>query len=270
MKKKTYTLLCFSLLLSSTVSCAQDNPVALAPLHGDDESFAFTVQIENMSQNTDLATPLAPMAWAVFAEGNMLFTPGETANAAFESLAEDGDPEALIDGLTGALAKGHLTEPIAPGAQATFTFDAKPGSVLSFASMLVETNDVVLAPENAHLDLFDARNEPFSGTVTLKLFDAGTEVNQTPGAGADQAPRQSAANTGTAESVAIQTVTARADGFTYPAVGDAFRVTITAAHDDHEDHDHDTEAADHDHAAETEVHADDDHSAAHDEEHDHG
>jgi len=45
------------------------------------------------------------------------------------------------------------------------------------------------------------------------LWDAGTEVNQAPGFGSEQAPRQGGADTGTAENGVVQAV---ADGFTYP------------------------------------------------------
>lgn len=237
--------LCFSLF-----GCAQDNPVAASKLHGDNESFAFTVTLKNTSDATLLPSALAPLAWAVLNEGNSLFKAGDSATAGLQALAEDGDPEGLIDGLTTALSKGHLTEPLAPGATTTFTFSARPGSVLSFASMVVETNDVFVGLENNHVDLFDGRNEPISGALAMALFDAGTEVNQTPGSGEAQAPRQSAPNTGTEESLAVALLAERQDGFNYPTATQLLAVTIAADHDEaghegHEDHEHDE---DHDHA----------------------
>ena len=56
-----------------------------------------------------------------------------------------------------------------------------------------------------------------SGDITSKvmLWDAGTEVNQKPGEGADQAPRQAGPNTGTMEKEKIQQASERKDGFNY-------------------------------------------------------
>jgi hypothetical protein len=76
--------------------------------------------------------------------------------------------------------------------------------------------------------LFDQQNKPIQGDIThtLVLWDAGTEVNQEPGAGSDQAPRQKAPNTGAAENGVVRPVR---DQFTYPNTLDVLRVTITPA-----------------------------------------
>lgn len=245
---QTITLLSAIALCLSLSGCAQDNPVAASKLHGNDESFAFTVTLKNTSDATVLPSALAPLAWATFTAGDALFKTGDSATSGLQALAEDGDPEGLIEGLSTALSKGHLTEPLAPGATTTFTFSARPGSVLSFASMLVETNDVFVGPEQNHVDLFDGRNEPISGSLVIALFDAGTEVNQAPGSGDAQAPRQSAPNTGAEESQPVALLTERQDGFNYPAAGQILAVTIEADHADHEHEDGEHEAAEHDHA----------------------
>ena len=52
----------------------------------------------------------------------------------------------------------------------------------------------------------------------IGLWDAGTEVDETPGSGANQAPRQAAPNTGEAQGTPIAAV----DGFE-----SAIAVTIT-------------------------------------------
>ena len=65
-------------------------------------------------------------------------------------------------------------------------------------------------------------------TRALTLWDAGTEVNQEPGVGADQAPRQKAPDTGAAENGTVRLLTDVKDGFTYPAAGDVLKVTIVA------------------------------------------
>ena len=76
--------------------------------------------------------------------------------------------------------------------------------------------------------MFNADGSPISGDITdqILLWDAGTETNQAPGFGADQAPRQGGADTGAAENGAVQVV---ADEFSYPATNSVILVTITAA-----------------------------------------
>ena len=77
------------------------------------------------------------------------------------------------------------------------------------------------------IDLFDANGNPVTGDVTDKflLWDAGTEVNQAPGLGADQGPRQKGPNTGAAENGVVHLVK---DGFSYPNTKEVLRITISA------------------------------------------
>jgi hypothetical protein len=74
-------------------------------------------------------------------------------------------------------------------------------------------------------DLFYGSGIALSGDVTaqIQLWDAGTEVNQAPGVGADQAPRQSVPDTGAAEAGTVKLVD---DGFSYPSVGSIVKVTV--------------------------------------------
>ncbi|MDQ2767878.1 MAG: spondin domain-containing protein, partial [Gemmatimonadota bacterium] len=76
--------------------------------------------------------------------------------------------------------------------------------------------------------LFDAKGKPLSVEVTsqLALWDAGTEVNEEPGLGPNQAPRQAAPGAGSKEHMAIASVH---DKFTYPKTADVIRVTIAAS-----------------------------------------
>ena len=91
--------------------------------------------------------------------------------------------------------------------------------------MFVQSNDLFYAPGPEGIALWDEAGNPVSGDVTdrLMLWDAGTEVNEEPGEGANQAPRQGGANTGMDEGGVVQPVN---DGFTYPAVMDVIRLTI--------------------------------------------
>ena len=56
--------------------------------------------------------------------------------------------------------------------------------------------------------LIDTDGNPISGDITGQIFlwDAGTEISQTPGEGADQAPRQATPNTGEAENGTVEMV----------------------------------------------------------------
>ena len=122
-----------------------------------------------------------------------------------------------------ASAKSYLNsgtiDAIPPGQSLSLNFDAGKGAHLSLATMLAQSNDLFYAPGEAGIALYDANGTALTGDITAEfdLWDAGTEVNQEPGVGADQAPRQSAANTGAAENGTVELITAINDGFTYPA-----------------------------------------------------
>ena len=70
-----------------------------------------------------------------------------------------------------------------------------------FATMFVQSNDLFYAPSEDGIALWDDAGNRISGDVTdqIMLWDSGTEENQAIGMGADQAPRQSGANTGAAD-----------------------------------------------------------------------
>ena len=81
------------------------------------------------------------------------------------------------------------TEPggAGPGNSYQFSFDAGPGTKLSFATMFVASNDLYYAPVGEGIELFDG-GTPISGTLTsqVMLYDGGTEVNEEPGKGPNQ------------------------------------------------------------------------------------
>jgi len=64
-------------------------------------------------------------------------------------------------------------------------------------------------------------------TDQFTLWDAGTEQNQEPGTGGDQAPRQMEADSGPSEDATVRNVMSVDDGFDYPATGDVLEVTVT-------------------------------------------
>lgn len=194
-----------------------------------------------LSDNTGLVTPLSPGVWALHDNGtNPLFNSGAAdLGEGLEALAEDGAPETLGAALAqkggvndsgvfntplGAAAPG----PAVPGEAYEFTITALDGEYLSFATMFVQSNDLFYTFSDAGIALFN-NGVPVTGdmTASVMLYDAGTEVNEFPGAGLNQAIRQSGADTGTDENGQVTNITGINDGFTYPAVADIVRVTIT-------------------------------------------
>ncbi|MCB0429483.1 MAG: spondin domain-containing protein, partial [Flavobacteriales bacterium] len=183
-----------------------------------------------------LNTPLAPGIFVVHKSNRMpLFTDGNAASAGIEALAEDGNPTVIdmaLDGMSD-ITKGIFSMPdggssagpLFPGHSFTFMFKASKGDRLSFGSMFGQSNDIFFGFDDKGLALWKG-NTPVSGDVTsyVKLWDAGTEVNERPGLGINQAPRQSGPNTGPDENGVVMQVN---DGFTYPSVGQLVKVTIT-------------------------------------------
>ncbi len=117
---------------------------------------------------------------------------------------------------------------LAPGEQQSVEFHAGDGDYLSFATMFVQSNDLFYGFEDRGLRLHDESGKPIVGDVTsaVDLWDAGTEVNQEPGVGADQAPRQAGPNTGTTENGVVRLVSELGDGFVYPADEQVIRLTL--------------------------------------------
>ena len=205
----------------------------------------FKVRIENVSTGTTLTSstgmtapaPNSPGMWVVHVKPARLFEIGKTDRGwGLEAQAEDGNPMTLVEHCMhhdGVKSTGAFDTPVGddkpgpalPGKAYEFTVMANPGDRLSFVTMFGQSNDLFYAPGEKGIALF-ANGRPVSGDVTsqLVLWDAGTEVNEEPGFGPNQAPRQSAPNTGTPEKKSVGPVK---DGFTYPKVGDVLRVTIT-------------------------------------------
>jgi hypothetical protein len=179
----------------------------------------FIVTITNTSDTAELATPIAPGAYAVHTSMDTLFVEGQADRGeGLEALAEDGDPSALAASLAAtatvssaaAFAKpdsGSEAGPALPGSSYSFTFEGIPGDYLSFATMFVQSNDWFFSPPSSGISLFDG-NVPLDGDITtmIGLWDAGTEADETPGEGPNQAPRQSGPNTGGSQGAPITAV----------------------------------------------------------------
>ena len=206
----------------------------------------FKVRIENISNADGFAASngmkwpfaISPGAYSIHrGSGNPLFKAGSYAGrTGLEAQAEDGNPEMLIlraSNHAGVLTNGTFKNPVGaampgpvtPGAAFEFEVSATPGAHLFITFMFGQSNDLFFGNEKS-IDLFDKDGKPLSGDVTAKfgLWDAGTEVNEEPGVGPNQAPRQKKENTGMSEKKKVGPVK---DSFTYPATTDVLRITIT-------------------------------------------
>jgi hypothetical protein len=168
----------------------------------------------------------------------ILFTEGKAASKGLEAQAEDGRPDGLVSSLemmhhasnlhgvfstpVGTMGPG----PIGPGAAYEFKVSATQKNRLHIALMFGQSNDLFYAPDATGIALFDTKGNALSGDVTEKLFlwDAGTEVNEEPGVGPNQAPRQGTANTGVVENGVVHRAK---DVRFYGKNAELFRVTIT-------------------------------------------
>ena len=209
----------------------------------------FKVRIENVSNENTLKpsngakapAAVAPGLWAVHQNANLLFTEGQPDRGkGLESLAEDGNPVGLAESIkadatvaasgvysvpVGASAPG----PIGPGGAYEFLLTGQPATRLTFAMMFGQSNDLFYAPAGEGIPLFDGNNNAISGDITSRvtLWDAGTETNEEPGVGPNQAPRQPAPHTGPREHGVVRPIAEVHDGFRYPSVSEVIRVTIT-------------------------------------------
>ena len=203
-----------------------------------EELVTFRIRIQNIAPESETPTLFAPGAWILHSEANPLFTKGEADRGeGLEMLAEDGDPTTLAASLHAqGLQAGVFEKPVCAdtprplGHLEFYEFEviASPETpYLSFATMLVQSNDLFVAPAGSGIPLFDDDDNPIGGqfvTNRLILWDAGTEANEVPGEGAYQAPRQSNTNTGPKDE--YTTVRPADDGFNYSTVAESVRVYI--------------------------------------------
>jgi hypothetical protein len=231
-------------------------PVALLALahgavaQGAPAATKFTIKVENISTGEVLklsngkTAPFvsAPVLWALHTgSANPIFVAGQVdAGKGLKTLAETGNPGPLaksLGGATGIVAVGaddhpvgsDAGGPIPPGKGYQLEVTAAPGQTLSLAWMFGQSNDLFYSNDRP-IALFDAAGKPVTGDMTrqLALWDAGTEVNEEPGSGPNQGPRQKTPDAGMAEHQGIAHVR---DKFSYPRTTDVLRLTITPSAD---------------------------------------
>ena len=207
------------------------------------DAVEFAIRIDNISDETTLPTsagsvavPLSPGVYLVHRESrNPLLDPRDPASPALEALAEDGNASLFPAAVGGAMVfdtpdGASQPGPLLPGNSYSFSVMARPGDALAIATMFVQSNDWFYSTTDADDDsisLFDAAGAPISGDVTdrLSLWESGTEVDEEPGTGPNQAPRQSGPNTGSEEGDTVGSLAGRGKSVTLN--GEVLRVTIT-------------------------------------------
>ena len=174
--KRTITtpLLIGAALLATAGHAAAQSTTSHEGTHPTAGQAVGRISITNLSNQT-----LAPIVVATHRPGVMpIFVPGEAASNELATLAETGHPQALevmLRNNPSVLFATHLTgmaTVIAPGETVSgdFVFDYGHTAV-SFASMLVSTNDAFVAYSGAKIPMVGAN------TYMAHAWDAGSEAN---------------------------------------------------------------------------------------------
>lgn len=233
----------------------------------------YTIRIENTASLNEYPTapdpPLSaggavwitPGAYAVYNGKNPVFTRRQAASSGLEAIAEAGRPggtpenDSLVTELENSenvayagawtpadtvadpndpLGSVPGAPPIAPGGAFEFDIEARRGQKLTFATMFVPSNDVFFAPGMGGVKLSNIR-DTVSVTDEIALWDAGTELNESPSSGSpNQAPRQGLEfgdpDKGPDENGVVRQlrpVDNVADGYSYPDPSEAIDVIIS-------------------------------------------
>jgi len=191
---------------------------------------------------TGLIVPLSPGAYAIHASGTPIYqTDSPDLGEGLEGIAEDGDPTALATTLSAKSgvstsaafntpAGASAPAPIGPGEKYQFSFTASEGDKLSLATMFVQSNDWFYAFSPNGIPLF-TNGTAINGDLTSQVFlyDAGTEVDEYPGAGLSQVIRQAAINTGEVDSNTNVRLLDPATLNNVAATGSVIKVTIVSS-----------------------------------------
>ncbi|MCY1720551.1 spondin domain-containing protein [Prolixibacteraceae bacterium Z1-6] len=232
-------------MFSVTVEVLEAATTAISPVawvvHGDGQMPIFTegmadygMGLETLSEtgnpgplshhlamNSGYVSPIAPVLWVLHDKKDMpLFTEGmPDYGLGLETLAETGNPGPLYESLMAAgyetgFQTGPNAPPIFPGEMLSFTIEGHVGQSLSIASMLGVSNDIFFSTGEEGIKLSNG-DDPKDLTHFIELYDAGTEVNEYPGA-------QTQANT--VENGNVRVVN---DGMPWPDPSNIIKVTIS-------------------------------------------
>ena len=118
--------------------------------------------------------------------------------------------------------------PAFPGRAYSFVVHANEGDTLTFATMLAQSNDGFLAPNEYGIALYDMDAAVIRDvTDQVYYWDLGTERNEPIGRGHFQAPRQTAPNTGPPGDGMVRLASDLGDNLSYPTADELIKVTLT-------------------------------------------
>lgn len=133
---------------------------------------SYEVTVVNLTNNQ----PFSPVAAIMHGAAYQGMTLGGAASAGLEQLAESGDNSSFLADASSNTAVADTAAGkgvIAPGTEGTVTLSGS-GTLLTIASMLVNTNDAIAAINGIELGNM-AKDETM--TLHARAYDAGTEAN---------------------------------------------------------------------------------------------
>ncbi|MGQ8337506.1 spondin domain-containing protein [Sunxiuqinia sp. A32] len=144
--------------------------------------------------NSGYVSPIAPVLWVLHDKKDYpIFTSGTPDyDMGLEKLAETGNPVPLYTSLMGDYVTGFQNLPVGgvmgedegplfPGQKYMFEVTGHVGQSLSIASMLGASNDIFFSTGDEGIKLDNGMAEK-DLTHFIELYDAGTEMNEYPGA----------------------------------------------------------------------------------------
>lgn len=139
---------------------------------------------ELLITNATAGQPLSPGVVALHQPSVAMFRIGDPASEGLERLAEGAETDPLIGELQAsdavALAQATPGGPIPPGMSRTMRIEVPAGGDLrlSFATMLVNTNDALAAVNSLPVGSMSVGQ---TQTIGLSSYDSGTEANSEAG-----------------------------------------------------------------------------------------
>ena len=155
-----------------------EESAAAPPIEADQ---TFTVTLENLTVGTPTESGqiFSPALFITHTSSVSFVEAGTAASEELRDIAEMGDNaplSALAMGTEGVKDVQSAEGVLFPGASTSVMIDGgMDGWLLSFASMLVQTNDALVAGNS--LSLFDEAGAPRTFTMDIMTYDAGTEEN---------------------------------------------------------------------------------------------
>ncbi len=149
----------------------------VGPVVPDSQVFSITLTNLTTGEPGMGGQIFSPPIFAAHAAGFKIYEVGYKAEPYMVALAEGGDVSGLAALATAAGANSVVGDGMVhPGASVTVMVSADAmNSALSFATMLVSTNDAFIGVTD--VALFDDAGMPINKTIELRSYDAGSEQN---------------------------------------------------------------------------------------------